>query len=137
MALLIYSTKCKHSMDIVTFISETPQLKQIVKLHNVNQFGIPPQYQGKITSVPTMLTQNGKLLVGSEVRQWLTSLLPVQELTTCDVYGKCNMSSLDGSEGDDFFELNNYGQSLQPAMTPEIQAKISRSVAEAYDTIKN
>lgn len=137
MALLIYSTKCKHSMDIVTFISETPQLKQIVKLHNVNQFGIPPQYKGKITSVPTMLTQNGKLLVGSEVRQWLTSLLPVQELTTCDVYGKCTMSSLDGSEGDDFFELNNYGQSLQPAMTPEIQAKISRSVAEAYDTIKN
>jgi hypothetical protein len=84
-----------------------------------------------------MLTQNGKLLVGSEVRQWLVSLLPVQELKTCDMYGKCSMSSLDGSEGDDFFELNNYGQSLQPAMTPEIEAKISRSVAEAYDTIKN
>jgi hypothetical protein len=57
---------------------------------------------------------------------------------TCDVYGKCKgLSALDGTEDDDFFELGNYGQSLQPAMTPELQAKISRSVADAYDTIKN
>ena len=137
MALLIYSTKCNHSMEILAYVTETPQLKQIVRLHNVNQFGIPAQYAGKITRVPTLLTQNGKMLVGSEVKQWLTSLLPAQELTTCDVYGRCkSMSSLDGEEGDDFFELGNYGQSLQPAMTPELQAKISRSVSDAYDTIK-
>lgn len=138
MALLIYSTKCKHSMDMLTYVTETPQLKQIVRLHDVNQLGIPKQYAGKITRVPTLLTQNGKMLVGGEVKQWLTSLLPAQELTTCDVYGRCKgMSSLDGAEGDDFFDLGNYGQSLQPAMTPELQAKISRSVSDAYDTIKN
>ena len=138
MALLIFSTKCKHSMEIADFIYSTPQLKQIVKFHDVNQFGIPQQYTGKITRVPTLLTNNGKMLVGNEVRQWLTSLLPAQELSTCDVYGRCKMSSLDGGEGDgDFFELGNYGQSLQPAMTPELQAKISRSVADAYDTIKD
>jgi hypothetical protein len=139
MALLIYSTKCKHSMEILGFINETPQLRQIVKLHDVNQYGIPQQYTGKINRVPTLLTQNGKMLVGNEVKQWLTSLLPAQEIMTCDVSGRCKglTSSLDGEEGDDFFELGNYGQSLQPAMTPELQAKISRSVADAYDTIKD
>jgi hypothetical protein len=138
MALLIYSTKCVHSMEILGFVNETPQLKQIVKLHDVNQFGIPAQYAGKISRVPTLLTQNGKLLVGNEVRQWLTSLLPVQELANCDMYGRCKgMSSLDGTDDDDYFNLGNYGQSLQPAMTPELQAKINKSVAEAYDTIKN
>lgn len=138
MALLIYSTKCKHSMEILAYVNETPQIKQITKLHDVNQFGIPQQYAGKITRVPTLLTQNGKMLVGGEVKQWLASLLPPQELTTCDVYGRCKgMSSLDGDDGDSFFELGNYGQSLQPAMTPELQAKISKSVSEAYDTIKN
>jgi len=137
MALLIYSTKCKHSMEMLTYVTETPQLKQIVRLHDVNQLGIPHQYAGKITRVPTLLTQNGKMLVGSEVKQWLTSLLPAQELMTCDVYGRCKgMSSLDGADSDDFFDLGNYGQSLQPAMTPELQAKISKSVSEAYDTIK-
>ena len=138
MALLIYSTKCKHSMEILTYVTETPQLKQIVRLHDVNRLGIPQQYAGKINRVPTLLTQNGKMLVGNEVKQWLTSLLPTQELTTCDVYGRCKgMSSLDGADSDDFFDLGNYGQSLQPAMTPELQAKINKSVSEAYDTIKN
>jgi hypothetical protein len=138
MALLIYSTKCKHSMEILSYVNETPQLKQIVRLHDVNQFGIPQQYKGKINRVPTLLTQNGKMLVGNEVRQWLSSLLPPQELLTCDVYGKCRgLSALDGTEDDDFYDLGNYGQSLQPAMTPELQAKISRSVSDAYDTIKD
>jgi hypothetical protein len=125
-------------MEIIGFIDSTPQLKQIIKLHDVNQFGIPQQYAGRITRVPTLLTQNGKMLVGNEVKQWLSSLLPPQEIMTCDVYGKCKgLSALDGTEDDDFFDLGNYGQSLQPAMTPELQAKISRSVADAYDKIKN
>lgn len=139
MALLIYSTKCKHSMEILMYINDTPQLKQIVRLHDVNQLGIPQQYAGKLNRVPTLLTQNGKMLVGNEVKQWLSSLLPAQEMSTWDVSGKCRglTSSLDGDDGDDFFDLGNYGQSLQPAMTPELQAKISRSVADAYDTIKD
>jgi len=125
-------------MEIIDFIDNTPQLKQIVRLHDVNQFGIPKQYAGRITRVPTLLTQNGKMLVGSEVKQWLTSLLPHQEISTCDIYGKCKgLSSLDGTDDDNMFDLGNYGQSLQPAMTPELQAKINRSVADAYDTIKN
>jgi hypothetical protein len=138
MALLIYSTKCTHSVDIVNYIRGTPELSHIVKLHDVNVQGIPEQYRGKITRVPTLLTQNGKMLVGSEVKQWLMSIIPQKELETCDIMGRCGMSSIDGNDdSDNLFSLDHYGQSLQPAMTQDLQNKISRSVTDTYtNTIK-
>lgn len=138
MALLLYSNKCTHSKDVIEFIQGNEQLKQIVKYHDVNQLGIPPQYKNKISRVPTMLTQNGKMLVGAEIKQWLISLLPNEEITNCLLGGGCGFaSSLDGEDDGSIFDLGNYGQSLQPAMTPEMQAKISKSVNEAYqNTIK-
>ena len=82
-----------------------------------------------------MLTKNGKVLVGKEIQNWLESLLPVQDLETCG-FGNCNMTTLDGEGSDVLFGLDEYGRSLQPAMTPELEAKISRSVTEAYGDIK-
>mgnify|MGYP000271009768 FL=1 len=135
MSLLIFSPKCSHSVDIVNYINKHTQLRQIVHFHNVNTMGIPPQYRTKITRVPTMLTKNGKVLVGKEIQNWLESLLPVQDLETCG-FGNCNMTTLDGEGSDVLFGLDEYGRSLQPAMTPELEAKISRSVTEAYGDIK-
>lgn len=139
MALLLFSPKCQYSMEIHAFIKSNPQLGQIVRYHDVSALGVPPQYQGKITHVPTMLTQNGKFLVGKEIRQWLSSLLPAPEITTCQLGGwGGSIASLDGNDdSSDLFDLNMYGQSLQPAMTPEIEQKISQSVNDAYSqTIK-
>ena len=137
MALLLYSNKCTFSAEVLTFISNNSQLKQIIQLHNINTHGVPQQYAGKITRVPTLLTKNGKMLVGNEVKQWLVSLLPVEELTTCNIQGKCGFSSLDGQDDNSLFELDHYGQSLQPAMTPELQAKINKSVSpDTYEPIK-
>lgn len=136
MSLLIFSPRCAHSKDIIEFIDQYPQLKQIVVLHNVNVMGIPPQYQAKITRVPTMITKNGKILVGNEIKNWLQSLLPVEELTCCDLSGTCTMTTLDGGGFDDIFLLDNYGQSLQPAMTPDLEKKISKSVSESFNNIK-
>ena len=76
MSLLIYSPRCKHSMDIIEYISKHQQLKQLVHYHNVNTQGVPPNYKNKISRVPTMLTKNGKILVGIEIKNWLDSLLP-------------------------------------------------------------
>lgn len=135
MSLLIFSPKCTHSMELVEYISRNSQLKQLVHFHNVNTSGVPPQYRTKITRVPTMLTKNGKILVGKEIQNWLESLLPVQELDTCG-FGKCEMTTLDGESNTEIFGLDEYGRSLQPAMTPELEAKISRSVSEAYTDIK-
>tara|TARA_R110002072_G_scaffold41761_2_gene116781 strand:- start:251 stop:394 length:144 start_codon:yes stop_codon:yes gene_type:complete len=42
------------------------------------------------------------------------------------------MSNLDGSAEGNFFSLDNYGQSLQPPMTEDLQKKISASVSDAF-----
>jgi hypothetical protein len=131
-ALLICSHKCKHSIEILNYIEMTPQLKQMVQIHDVNRLGVPPQHAKQITRVPTMLTKNGKILVGGEIKKWLESLLPSTftncDLNSCRSFGG-SLASLDGNEdGDSIFSLDNYGQSLQPAMTPELQSKISKPV---------
>ena len=46
------------------------------------------------------------------------------------------MTTLDGESSTELFGLDQYGRSLQPAMTPELEAKISRSVSDAYTDIK-
>ena len=132
MSLLIYSPQCNHSLDIIDYINKNPQLKQIVQYHNINKLGIPPQYKNKITRVPTMLTKNGKLLVGNEIKNWLESILPAQDWETCG-FGECSMTTLDGEGTDELFSLDSYGMSLQPAMTKELEEKINQSVSDAYN----
>ena len=135
MSLLIFSPKCNHSLDIIDYVNNNPQLKRLVQYHNVNTMGIPPQYRNKITRVPTMLTKNGKILVGTEIKNWLESLLPNKELESCD-FGNCVMTTLDGESNQTMFGLDDYGRSLQPPMTKELQDKINQSVSDAYTDIK-
>ncbi len=140
MSLLIYSPRCKHSMDLVQYINDHSQLKQIVHYHNVNTQGIPNQYKTQLKRVPTMLTKNGKILVGNEIKNWLDSLLPKKDIDHAGFGGDvCSMTPLEGSGRDSsMFYLDNYGQSLQPAMTKELEEKISRDVSkgEAYTDLK-
>lgn len=138
MSLLVYSPNCPHSNDIIQYIKNNPQLKQLVKFHNINAQGIPYNYKSSITRVPTMLTKNGKILVGKEIKNWLTSLLPSNDLSHHEfgAFGS-NMSSIDGQDDEDgAFSLDSYGVSLQPAMTKELEERINRSVNEAYNDIK-
>lgn len=131
MSLLIYSPKCSHSLDIIDYIKRRPQISQLVNYHNVNIQGIPPQYAHKITRVPTLLTKNGKFLVGNEIKNWLESLLPNNDIGSCD-FGMCSMTSLDGEGNSDIFGLDDYGRSLQPPMTSELEEKINRDVSQTY-----
>ena len=131
MSLLVYSPRCKHSMEIVEYVNRHTQLKQIVHYHNVNTQGVPPAYHNKITRVPTMLTKNGKILVGNEIKNWLESLLPAKDVEHCGLGGACTTTTLDSNDNDtDIFSLDNYGQSLQPAMTRDLEDKINRDVAK-------
>lgn len=136
-ALLIYSRNCKYSNDVVFFIDENPQLKQIVQFHEITTNGIPSRYKHRIDRVPTMLTKTGQILVGKEIKAWLTSLLPNDfESYTMGGFGtRC--SDLNGDDPDDsFFPLDNYGCSLQPSMTPELKNRINQSVNEAFNEVK-
>ena len=139
MSLLIYSPRCKHSMEVIEYIGKHLQLKQLVHLHNVNTQGIPSNYKNKINRVPTMLTKNGKILVGNEIKNWLDSLLPRREIEHGVFGGGCSMTTLDGNDKDsNMFYLDSYGQSLQPAMTKELEEKINRDVTKgmAYTDLK-
>jgi hypothetical protein len=89
-----------------------------------------------------MLTKNGKVLVGSEIKAWLMSLLPNEDVSFDDIAGfSCSMTSLENDEevrnGGGAFELDRYGSTMQPAMTPELEAKINQSVSDAFNQIKN
>ena len=131
MSVLVISDKCKHSLDMLRFIQQHPVLQSMVRLHDVKN-GVPK----RVTRVPTLLTSDGQVLVGGEVKSWLESMLP----STFSEYDSCSlgMSTLDNSEGDsNYFPLDMYGQSLQPAMTPELELKINKKIEEAMADIKN
>jgi hypothetical protein len=127
-------------MDVIEYINKVPQLKQLVHYHNINTQGIPPNYRNKINRVPTMLTKNGKILVGNEIKNWLDSLLPKKEVEHAGIGGfGCSMTTLDGNNPlGDMFRLDDYGRSLQPAMTKELEEKINRDVSKgvAYTELK-
>ena len=54
------------------------------------------------------------------------------------VFGLCSMTSLDGEGNSDIFGLDDYGRSLQPPMTAELEEKINRDVSQTYsNNIKN
>lgn len=127
MALLVYSDKCKYSQDIIAFIKTQPSLVEIVRFHNVTTAGVPSK---KITRVPTLVTNEGKMCVGAEVKEWLVSMIPTEfESWDCSS-GLCQ--NLDGTDGQGLFEFERYGETLQPVLTPELEAKISMSVNDAY-----
>ena len=71
-------------------------------------------------------------VVGNEIKNWLESLLPVKEIEMAG-FGTCAMTTLEGEGIDDMFGIDNYGVSLQPPMTVELEEKISRSVNDAYN----
>jgi len=126
MALLVYSEKCKFSNDILKFIKGNASLSEIVRLHEIGRKGIPSK---KITRVPTLITNDGKMCVGADVKSWLEMILP-KEIEMWSASGP-STSNLDGSETSDMFDLERYGVTLQPEITPEMQKRIDAKLADA------
>ena len=127
MALLVYSDKCKWSMDIIQFIKTQPALLEIVRFHNITTQGVPSK---KITMVPTLVTNEGQMKVGGEVKAWLTSMIPSEFESWSDT--PSFTSNLDGTDAPGLFDLDRYGESLQPKLTPELEEKIAMSVTDAF-----
>ena len=133
--VLVFSPKCNHCNDLIAYLDKHPQFNGMIKFHNIITQGIPASLKSYVKSVPTMLTKNGKVLTGKEIENYLQSLLPNKELSNYNFSGGGlgNFSSIDGDDISDIgFDINNYGQSLQPAMTSKLEALISRDVKEAY-----
>lgn len=132
MALLVYSEKCKFCQDTINYIKTQPALQSIVRFHDITTSGVPSP---KITRVPTLVTNEGNMHVGREVRNWLESMVPTEFASWDDTPDFC--SNLDGSSCHaNIFDIERYGESLQPEITPEIENKISRSVTDAMSTMQ-
>ena len=132
MALLVYSEKCKYSQETIGFIKTQPALLEIIRFHNITTDGVP---SNRITRVPTLVTNEGKMCVGAEVKAWLVSMVPT-DFECWDSAGNF-CQNLDGSENPGLFELDRYGESLQPILTPELEAKIAMSVTDAVQAKRN
>lgn len=138
MALLLFSRRCKHSMNIMNFINDNKPLQPLIQFHDVNRSGVPQELHGKITGVPTIVTQNGQILEGKEVKTWLESMIPNQEPEYDNsLWGGMGSGMQHIESGDSegsFYDLDNYGKSMAPRMTPELEKKINSSVSDAYSS---
>lgn len=136
-ALLIFSLRCKHSVQILDIIQKNKALMKIIKLHDVNRGGVPQQLQGKINSVPVIITNDGNFMVGKEAKNWVVSMIPENKEVTSMGFGGmgAGIQSLENPEENDqdIFSLDSYGSSLAPQMTPELQQKIDMNVSDAYN----
>lgn len=125
MALLVYSDRCKHCAGIIAYIKTQPTLLKIIRFHNITTHGNPSK---KITMVPTIVTDEGVLKTGQEVKSWLESMIPVEFDGITSGFG----ANLDDSEDPNgLFDLSRYGQSLQPVITKELEEKMSMNLADA------
>ena len=132
MALLVFSDRCHYCQDLLKYIQSEPSLQPIVRFWNIVTQGVPHK---KITRVPTIVTNEGKMMVGSEVRAWLESMVPSE----VESFDSANFTfNLEGSDTKETaFDLEKYGASLQPKLTPELEAKINSDPSTAYQQRSN
>ena len=135
MALLLFSQRCQHSMKLIKYIQENKPLHSMLRFHDVNKMGVPEQLDGKINSVPVLVTtSDNKILVGKEIMAWFESALPSDFVGMDDKFGGASLTDADDNGGGDMFALDNYGVPLSPQMTGDMQKKIDMSVQEAYQS---
>lgn len=129
MALLVFSDKCQYCFEVLNIIKQNPTLGQMLKYHNVTTQGRPKT--AKVTRVPTLVTADGQILVGAEVKNWLESMIP-SEIEMWDGAGVVSATLDGGDGGPDMFSLDSYGTSMQPQLTAELKEKINKDPKEAY-----
>jgi len=131
MSVLVFSDRCKHCVSIIQYVQQHPALQSMVKFHNIDK-GVPK----RVERVPTLVTSDGKMLVGGEVKAWLESMLPS---SFTEYESSCiGMSCLDNTDDDNgFFKLDMYGQSLKPTISRELEDRMNKSIDEAMTELKN
>ena len=131
MATLVYSDRCPYCAQVIQEIRENPALIHMIHFHNVSELGVPSK---QITRVPTLVTNDGKILVGNDVRQWIESMKPEQNVEEFDqsTLATSMLDESDANESGNFFDVEHFHRSLAPPMTRELEEKINRKVQEAY-----
>ena len=127
--LFVYSLRSDYCKTIHSFINDNDILKTLVKMHDVNVMGVPP----KIERVPSLITPDGNVIIGSDIRTYLDDLL-YQDIEPVDTFK--NTYGIDGTHTTDLCDIENFGKSIQPKMTKELEEKINTKVEDAYHKLK-
>lgn len=126
-AVFVFSPRCNYCNELYGILKQTPFLDQI-QMHNVHEKPIPNEYKDMLKSVPAIVTREGNLLMGEEAKRWATDLIPSE----IESFTRRMFASFDGNPNlvPGLFDLESYGTSLAPPMTPEIEQKISRKLTK-------
>lgn len=125
MNVLVVSDRCKYSADILDFIDQNEELKQVTRIHNINRSGVPKG----ISRVPTLVKVDGTILIGKEIQDYLESILTPKTEGFSGTFG----TTIDGSLQDDsMFSVSSYGNSLAPPMTKDLEARINADVKSSF-----
>jgi hypothetical protein len=119
MATLIYSDRCKHCYDVIAFIKTKPELLNVIRYHDIAQ-GVP---QG-VTKVPAIITANGQLYSGKQVKAFLYSIAP-NKIAGVVLGGKPTLG----------FSIGKV-KSHKPLITPELERKLNRSIDEGLKELQ-
>lgn len=129
MATLVYSEKCKYSLDIIQYIRDNPILGRIVGFHDIAR-GVPKG----IDRVPTLVTSQGNHILGGDIKLWLSKMIPQPEVES--IGPKISIAGFENTSDEccdrDMFDIDEYGRTLQPMITPDIESKINASVQDAF-----
>jgi len=113
MNTLVYSEKCKHCQELLGFIEDNPDLKQVTRFHDINRSGVP---RG-VNRVPTLVKHDGSALVGADVKEYFESVI---------------VPTTEGFENDGMFSIESYGSSLAPKMTKDLEDRINANVKDSF-----
>lgn len=137
MALLFYSLKCRHCTKLLNIVDKEKSLQSVLSFHDVNQGPIPPQLVPYVKSVPTLFTNDNKVLTGKEIFDWVKSIIPPKEEEFSGISVSYGTGLETNEGGGDMFDINNYSEPLAPEITPELQAKIDKNVSDAFNLVNN
>lgn len=127
MNTLIYSERCSHCKELLEFIDSNNELQQVTRFHDVNRSGVP---RG-VTRVPTLVKMDGTVLVGRDISEYFESII----VPTCEGASSNFGTTIDGSQTEEgIFSIDNYGASLAPRMTKDLEAKIKADVKSSFQT---
>lgn len=125
MTTLIYSTQCTHCHDIMMYIQSVPVLQTMIRFHDI-QDGVPMH----VTRVPSLITAEGVLYVGKQIRPYLASLVPSKIQKS--PYTKSNLLHNKHS----YYTFKNPVRSTGEIMTPDLYKKINTPVMEALTQLQ-
>ena len=107
MNVLVYSLRSEYCVQLIDFIKGNDLHNSLVKFHDVNKSGVP----NGIQRVPSLITSDGKILIGGEIKDYLETFLSSEPNGIGNGGGTYD---LDGADGDNFYSLDSFGETLAP-----------------------